>query len=305
MACNYPITAYKCEDGGIVFDERKGAVACELRLPCGQCDGCRLERARQWAVRCVHESMMYEENIFLTLTYNDENLPDREELLYRDFQLFMKRLRKEVCYYKKSSKHQGPYREIRFFMCGEYGEDNGRPHYHACIFNLDFQDKKIFKKTSAGSYIYTSETLDRIWGKGFATIGDVNFDSAGYVARYITKKSRKNMKEHFIDIETGEIFQKEDEFTKMSLKPGIGRRFYDKWKRDIFPHDHVVVNGKVMKPPKYYYKLLQEENENLYNELLEVRLEKSLGKAGDNTPERLETKELVLKASMKFLKREL
>lgn len=305
MACNYPITAFKCEDGSIVFDERKGAVACELRLPCGQCDGCRLERARQWAVRCIHESTLYDENVFVTLTYREADLPDREELLYRDFQLFMKQLRKKVCHYLPSKKHHGPFRPVRFFMCGEYGEHFGRPHYHACLFNIDFPDKVLWKKTSCGSDIFTSKLLDSLWKKGFASIGEVNFDSAGYVARYITKKSRKNCHEKFLDIETGEVFEKEREFTRMSLKPGIGNGFYKKWKSDIFPKDIVVMKGKAMKPPKYYYKMLAKEDEDMYNRIQELRIEKSLGKAGDNIPERLEVKELILKETMKFLKREL
>lgn len=303
MACNYPITAYKCYDGSIVFEERKGAVASELRLPCGQCVGCQLERARQWSVRCMHEAQMHERNCFITLTYNDEHLPVYGNLEYDDFQRFMKRLRKRF-----GSK------KIRFFMCGEYGDDRSRPHFHACLFGIDFDDREFLKVTKAGSRIYTSKVLDSVWTDkgggsiGFATVGDVTFDSAGYVARYVMKKrlGRAGSKEYeALDFETGEVFQREKEFCRMSLKPGIGYSFYQKWKGDIFPHDYVVVKGKRCKPPRYYTKKLADEDPQCYAEIQERRGLNAVESASDNTPARLEVKEKVLIAASKFLKREL
>lgn len=303
MACNYPIAAYKYRDGGIGFDECKGDVVQFLRLPCGVCTGCRLERSRQWAVRCLHEASLHEENCFITLTYNDEHLTAYEDLCYKDFQDFMKRLRKKFSHKK-----------IRFFMCGEYGENNGRPHYHACLFGHNFDDRIHLKVTSSGSKISTSKTLDDLWSDrnnnpiGFCTVGDVNFDSAGYVARYLMKKGLGRGHEsqyQEIDMETGEVYQKQREFNKMSLKPGLGHGFYKKWTKDIFPKDVCIVNGRETKPPRYYAKKFKDDDPESYEELQYLRYQRSLQSLLDNTEERLKVKEHVLKAKVKLLKREL
>lgn len=303
MACNYPIKAYKDRDGGIIFDETKGDVVQWLHLPCGVCEGCRLERSRQWALRCVHEASLYERNCFITLTYNNEHLTEFNNLCYSDFQLFMKRLRKKFQPIK-----------IRFFMCGEYGDKGDRPHYHACLFNIDFNDRVYFKTSKSGSKIYTSKTLDNLWcdrngdSIGYATVGDVNFDSAGYVARYIMKKRLGRNSERFYDeinLETGEVNRRTKEFNKMSLKPGIGSGFYDRWRSDMFPKDIAVVNGKATKPPKYYFKKLKESNPEMYEEIGFMRHGRALKSSEDNTEERLLVKEQVLKARSKLLIREM
>ena len=152
MACNSPLQAFQCLDGSVVFTERKGDVVRSLQLPCGKCLGCRLERSRQWAMRCMHEASLYERNCFITLTYNDAHLPANRNLEYSDFQKFMKRFRKRF-----------PSTKIRFYMAGEYGEKFGRPHFHACIFNFDFPDRKYLKTTGSGSKLYTSKLLESLW----------------------------------------------------------------------------------------------------------------------------------------------
>lgn len=310
MACNYPAQAYRVarrdRSGNVLFHEvvfkvaRGDDVVSDLRVPCGQCDGCRLERARQWAVRCVHEAQMHDRNCFITLTYNDENVPAHGDLVYRDFQLFMKRLR------KKFGKN------IRFFMCGEYGERRERPHFHACLFGIDFDDRVYFKTSASGSKVFTSATLQSLWSDrgggdiGFATVGELNFDSAGYVARYVMKKARGGSpREEICDLETGELYFRTEEFTRMSLKPGIGRSFFDRWRSDLFPKDVCVIDGVAMKPPRFYSLKLKESDPELYEELAYKRACKALVHAADNTPERLEVKERVLKAKAAFLKREL
>lgn len=309
MACNYPITAYRVGTFvkgkmfyEVVFEERKGDVVERLHLPCGKCLGCMLERSRQWAIRCVHEAKMHERNCFITLTYNDEHLPAYESLDYTDFQKFMKRLRKHAKGHK-----------IRFFMCGEYGDRRKRPHYHACIFGYDFMDRVLFKRTGSGSNIYTSEELQKIWSDnkenpiGFASVGDVTFDSAGYISRYVLKKSFGHMADHEykeIDMETGEVISREKEFVHMSLKPGIGYPFYKKYFSDVFPNDLVVADGVAMKPPKYYTKKLREEDADTHELVLARRMDKGIEK-GEETESRMLQKEKVLEASIKFLKREM
>jgi len=189
MACYKPLTAYltpwqinnsEAKDSKKVFRrvsfKEDADHSIQVSLPCGQCVGCRLERSRQWAVRCVHESQLHKENCFITLTYAPEHLPQNSSLDYRDFQLFMKRLRK---------RFTG--KSIRFYMCGEYGENFGRPHFHACIFGHNFDDLKLWK-TQNDVPLFRSKTLEELWPFGHSSVGTVTFESAAYVARYIMKK---------------------------------------------------------------------------------------------------------------------
>ncbi len=298
MPCYHPLSAYQCADGSIVFYESKRHDTVKsLSLPCGQCVGCRLERSRQWAIRCMHEAQMHTQNCFITLTYDDAHLPSDRSLHYRDFQLFIKRLRKRY-----------PGRRIRYYMAGEYGENFGRPHWHACIFGLDFDDKKLWKRTSANSLLYRSENLELLWPFGYSSIGDVTFESAAYVARYIMKKvTGKNAAEHYqeIDPDTGEITNRTPEFTKMSLKPGIGYEWYKQYTSDVYPHDYVVVRGKKVKPPKYYDKKYKIDNPYEFDELLYIREKSAKLNYADNTLERLAVKEQVAKAKLQKLKRNL
>lgn len=248
-------------------------------------------------MRCYHEASLYEQNCFITLTYNDDNLPDIGSLDYEAFQKFMKRLRK---------RYTG--KKIRFYMAGEYGDEKDRPHYHACLFNHDFEDKVYFRTTKAGSKIYTSKILDRLWPYGFNTIGEVTFESAAYVARYIMKKVQGNPQHanyQTIDKETGEVLYRDKEFTHMSLKKGIGQGWYEKWKTDVFPEDIVVIKGVACKPPKYYYEKLKKENPEMFEEIAYNRSEKAREKCADNTEDRRLVKEKVLSAKLTLLKREI
>lgn len=306
MACYHPINAFQCVDGSIVFDEtRKHDISRSLTLPCGKCIGCRLEKSRQWAMRCMHEAQLHENNCFITLTYDDKSLNGNYSLNYEDFQYFMKRFRESV--YRKYGK------KIRFYMAGEYGERFGRPHWHACIFGFDFPDKVPLKKTSSGSLIYKSDELASLWPYGYSSIGDVTFESAAYVARYIMQKAVKsNMSPDewkwantYSDIETGEIKERVPEFNKMSLKPGIGADWYKKYRSDVYPHDYVIVRGQKVKPPKFYDKKYKLEYPYEYDEILYNREKSAKLNSEDNTPERLLVKEQVAQAKLSKLKRTL
>lgn len=298
MPCYHPISAYQCADGSIVFQERRWFNTVKtLSLPCGQCIGCRLERSRQWAMRCMHEAQLHEKNCFITLTYDNTHLPSDGSLHYKDFQLFIKRLRKKF----------GNSR-IRYYMAGEYGENFGRPHFHACIFGHDFYDKKLWKRSSSGSMLYRSEDLELLWPFGYSSIGDVNFESAAYVARYIMKKvTGHNSKAHYTetDEETGEITTRKPEFNKMSLKPGIGYEWYKKYKLDVYPHDYVIIKGKKVKPPKFYDKKYKQDNPFEFDEILYKREINGKLNSEDNTLERLIVKEKVQNAKLQKLKRNL
>lgn len=237
MTCYHPLMAYRgrtrSQNGKfpIVFTPKDGYYDMPIQVPCGQCAGCRLDQSKQWALRCVHEAQVHDENCFITLTYNNENLPKDGSLNKRDFQLFMKRLRKKY--------GEG----IRYYMCGEYGERYSRPHYHACIFGFDFPDKELWKNEK-GVRLYRSKSLEILWEYGYSSIGEVNFETAAYVARYVRKKL--NNKLDFV------YEGKQKEFALMSRRPGLGRAWYEKYKGDCYPKDFVTHKGKKLKPPRYY-----------------------------------------------------
>jgi len=298
LPCYHPIAAYQTVDGQVVFSERRYFdISRTLSLPCGQCVGCRLERSRQWAMRCLHEAKLHANNCFITLTYSDEHLPNDRSLHYRDFQLFMKKLRKKFG------------SNIRFYMCGEYGEKFDRPHFHACIFGFDFPDRKYWKQTGSGSKLYRSEELEKLWKYGFSSIGDVNFESAAYVARYIMKKvtgqGKHDQHYKFTDLSTGEVLEKKPEFNKMSLKPGIGYEWFKKFRSDVYPHDYVIINGRKVRPPKYYDLKYSKESPFEWEEVQQKRIDTAKANFEDNTDERLLVKETITKARVKMLKREL
>lgn len=279
-------------EGNVVF-HKNAKIIKEFDLPCGQCIGCRLERSRQWAMRCMHESTMHEKNCFITLTYDDENLPNRNSLAYEEWVRFAKRLRKHT----KIEK-------IRFYMCGEYGEQTGRPHYHAIIFGYDWEDKLYHATSPTGDKLYTSEALSKIWGKGHSLIGNVTFESAAYVARYIMKKiTGKQAEDHYLRVDELGAYNLEPEFSGMSLKPGIGKTWFDKYKKDVYNNDYVIINGTPTRPPKFYDKILKQEYREEYDILKEEREQEAYENRKENTNERLEVKRQVTTAKINHLKR--
>ena len=290
--------AYQLSDGSVVFRE-SGDVVRSLTLPCGQCRGCRLERSRQWAIRCMHEARMHENNCFLTLTYDNDHAPSDRSLNYAHFQKFMKDFRKKC--------GSG----IRFYMAGEYGEKFERPHFHACIFGFDFPDKTVWKRTASGSIIYRSKLLESIWTRGYSSIGDVTFESAAYVARYVMKKvnvSNKtplHLRDHYetTDFETGEIKDRVPEFNKMSLRPGIGYGFYEKFHSDMYTTDKAVINGREVKIPRYYDKKFAEDFPEAFESIQLERFIDAQSRFEDNTDERLAVKEQVSNAKIGRLRR--
>ena len=184
---------------------------------------------------------MKTDNCFITLTYNDENLPFGGNLEKHHFQKFMKRIRK---------KHG----KMRYFHCGEYGETTLRPHYHAILFGYRPSDPELFS-TQGENKLYESKTLRETWGLGHTTFGELTFETAAYVARYITKKVNGDPAvEHYraIDAETGEIFDRQPEYCTMSRKPGIGLTWLEKYGQDTYQKDEVILRSRAMKPPRAY-----------------------------------------------------
>jgi hypothetical protein len=291
----------------IVFSVKDAYSDRSEQIPCGQCIGCRLDRSRIWAIRCMHEASMFDNNCFITLTYDDEHLPFDGSLNKDDWQKFMKRLRKRFKGMQEvisSDKSSFP---IRYFHAGEYGDRLGRPHYHACLFNFDFEDKEFFKTVNE-QHLYTSKTLQELWPFGFSTIGSVTFDSAAYVARYIMKKIYgDSADEHYsrFDPITGELRRLLPEYCTQSRRPGIAANWYTKFSADVYPDDFVVVNGRKVKPPKYYDSKLEMVDPYLFEDIKHERYVASRKHLDNNTPDRLEVREKVKMASLGYLIRDL
>jgi hypothetical protein len=233
MSCSSPLKASLDIDGSITFSPKKAIQGLEpFLLPCGQCLACRLNKGKEKAVRAWHESRMHDNNIFLTLTYDEEHLKS-PKLQYRDFQLFMKKLRKTV----------PPTQKIPVMVTGEYGEINKRPHFHALIFNYYPSDAKHERDSDLGHRIYTSDKIKELWGKGRHDFGDITIDSANYVARYAAKKLVHG---HDQDHDYHPIH-------KTSSKNAIGKSWIEKYYKQTFANGYVVLqNGKKASIPRYY-----------------------------------------------------
>jgi hypothetical protein len=299
MACFYPLDGWlarRANPSGkrsIVFDKSAGFIDRPMSVPCGQCIGCRLERSRQWAVRCMHEASEHQDSCFVTLTYSDENMPHGGSLTHRHFQKFMKRLRKKT-----------PGR-MRFFMCGEYGPLLDRPHYHALLFGRSFYDQVKTGISESGEDVFMSPELASIWKLGICTVQAVTFKSAAYVSRYACKKvTGEQAEEHYKRVDaTGQEYQVEPEYARMSNRPGIGARWYERFGNEVFPQDFVVMEGRKVRPPSYYFKLLERDSEAKALLVKHARVKAAANYAENNTIDRLRVREKVTLARTSQLKR--
>ena len=248
MVCYHPLDGFysrevnKSGKRSLTFNRNASHSGVSVRVPCGRCIGCRLERSRQWAMRCMHEKRLHKDNCFVTLTYDNKHLPEAGTLVKRDLQLFMKRLR--------NARGSG----VRFYACGEYGSLNRRPHYHLILFNVAFPDKVFSRNAKGGEKLYTSSELSTYWPFGFHLIGDVTFESAAYVARYIVEKLNGSLAPSRYDVVDGDgvVHSRLPEFTLMSRRPGIGSGWFDKYGKHAYEHDSVIMRGREVRPPKYY-----------------------------------------------------
>jgi len=243
MPCFHPLKGYRLTGGGLTQNKAHSATHAPMTVPCGQCIGCRQDRARDWSVRIRHEATLHDESSFLTLTYSDEHLPANESVNVRDLQLFFKRLRKQI----EPTK-------VRYYACGEYGDETRRPHYHAIVFGYDFPDKKKYRKSKTGHILYRSETLDGLWPSGQCDIGNVTRETGSYVARYCLKKVTGPPSE-------AHYGGRQPEFAVMSTRPGIGYGWFQKYESDAFPSAFIVLNGQKYPVPRYYKSKLRSRYE--------------------------------------------
>lgn len=313
MPCYKPLKAYKTPTGKIIFYDSPGVK--EFPIPCQRCIGCRLDKSKEWAMRCMHEASLHDQNSFITLTYNDKNLPYNTSLVKEDVQKFFKRLRKRI-----------QPKKIRYYYCGEYGDKNGRPHYHILLFGYNYPDwVRLPHKSPSGRDLYTSPILEKDWKLGFVQIGDVTYESAAYTARYIMKKvmgkgkdeidpktGLKPYERYAYDELTGEVTGIHEilpEYTSMSRgrrsdnNGGIGYRWHTRYSSDTYK-DSITVNGFPNKVPRYYDQLLQEKNPDLADDIKAQRALKAY-ESTDNSPDRLKAREKVAKAKTTKLTRSL
>ncbi|WNK13891.1 MAG: replication initiator protein [Microvirus sp.] len=280
MRCYHPLKAFRTSSGVSFSELARDDHVGDIELPCGQCIGCRERRASEWTLRVMHEATCHDTSCFVTLTYSPEHLPPGGTLDHRHFQLFMKRLRKRF----------GP---SRFYMCGEYGPLDSRPHYHAVLFGVDFRSTwRHAGKSRSGSIFYSSSTLTSLWGLGICSVQPLTRETAGYCARYILKKQLgRNASYDLVDSD-GVVTPRRPEYAAMSLKPGIGAEWFHKFSSDVLSGDSVVADGAEKRVPRYYDKL--SKRMGVEADLVAMqRAERGRRTVEDSTPERLAVRERV------------
>ena len=241
--CLFPQSATLTDLGRIVFTPQG-----EIKLPCGKCTECISKRAIEWATRARHEISTHSENSFITLTYNEENLPSIL-VVKTEFQKFIKKLRKFLK------------RPIRYMVSHEYGTNTFRPHHHAIIFGYNPKNQKFLKNTKKGEKLYTSNEMEKLWTHGFHSIGIANEKTAYYIAAY----SLKGKKHYLPDATTGEFIQVSD-CMDCSKRPAIGYNFYSENYQQLIDSNQIL--------PRYYLKKLKDDHPELFEEYENNRLTK-------------------------------
>lgn len=260
------------------------------------CVGCRLERARQWAMRCMHEKRLHSASAWLTLTYRNERLTFLENglatLVKRDVQLFLKRLR------------SGRQSELRYFMCGEYGETTQRPHYHVLMLNTSFPDMKFHKRSRSGKNLFASAELDGVWKLGDCLIGEVDFESCAYTAGYMLKNDYVvGRLEEYKEAQARRLAGRQEEYIAMSLKPGLGAGYWSKYQDEICQHDSVIVRGHEVSIPRFYSERWKKKDLASFEKAARLRRARARKKALENTNWRMHHRECFLIAKRRFWKR--
>lgn len=226
--CLLPIRASLPEDGGRPKLDPEG----ELKLPCGKCHICISKRAIDWATRVRHEISQHNENCFLTLTYNNENLCS-QFTVKSHFQKFMKRLRKKLD------------NKIKYMVSYEYGTKTFRPHMHAIIFGYTPANQVLERTTESGSKLYVSEEISKLWDKGYHSIGEANEKTAYYIASYALKGKEREI----MHPDTGETITIRDSMT-VSKRPAIGADYLHKNYKQLVDSETPL--------PRFYIKTLEK-----------------------------------------------
>lgn len=274
----YKAQIYRSHDaiGGLEEDLKKSIGIETQKIPCGKCIGCRLDYSREWANRGFLEAKCWKDNYFVTLTYDDMNLPTQEwldtddegnytrsirhPLIPEDFTKFMKKLRKELG------------NGIRFMGCGEYGTEGKRPHFHIILFNAKLPKESFYKPRIINNEMYFQNTIiEKCWKKGLSNVSEASWNNIAYTARYITKKINGDMETEHYD-EYGNV----KEFFRTSRNGGIGKFYYDAHKNEIYKNDEIIVKNRQgavsYKPPKYFDDMYEKEQPKKMKEIKRRRL---------------------------------
>jgi len=250
VPCTAPGRGYRplptAETRKLVFSAREGFSDRPVNVPCGKCNGCIGDRARDWAIRAHCEAQMHPWSTFATFTYAE--MPARASLSMTDWQNLAKRMREAF----------GPF---RFLTSGEYGTRYQRPHLHSLLFGLDFPDKVPSGRSASGELLYRSPELEKVWDFGRVDLGDVTVKSAGYVARYSAEKiEAASIPEYYrrVDPFSGETWNVRPEFITMSRRPGLGFSWFQRFGSEVFPADRITIHGTHYPVPEYFLRQLSE-----------------------------------------------
>ena len=268
MKCRYQYYLYSWYENGKLINTSNPALAKQHEkdpsfrakiVPCGRCIACRISKAHDWAVRGILESYCHEKSSFITLTYDDEHLPKNLSVSKVEFDKFVKRLRENL-----SRKYPGVL--VKVLGSGEYGDHSLRPHYHAIVYGFDFPDRQPLYRFKGNQY-FTSPFLSELWEFGNHVIGEVNLTTITYCAKYVIKKvTGDRAAEHYGD--------RDPEFGYYPRRPALGREFFEKYTSDFFPKDFITIEGKKHPMPRYFYKRLEADFPELFNEVRFSRLVK-------------------------------
>lgn len=271
MACTKPLSGWYAKQPNVAtgkypvtFTFAEADTSRPIDIACGRCIACRIDRGAQWGQRIMHEARMYDENWFVTLTYDDQELPRTPTGLPTlrpiDMVNFMKRLRRRQ---ERENGHR-----FRFYQAGEYGEVTGRPHHHAILFGIHLSDiEPVSARAGAHARYFRSMQVEDAWNHGAVILGGVTPETANYVASYVTKKITGEM--------AAEHYQgRTPEYATMSRRPGIGRAFLERYLSDMYPSDEIAIVGtdRTRKPPRYYDDTLKKLDQELHEEVTEARL---------------------------------
>lgn len=257
MACYQPITLWAQQQYAWEVSHHK--------VGCGLCLGCRKEQARHWTVRCLHESTQHDESVFVTLTYDEDWLPQYGTLSPEDSRAFIKRLRR----YHEATRAETWERTLSYYLVGEYGDLSSRPHYHALLFGISFPDKRIARTDPSGN-VWESKILSKLWRYGRSEFSTVTPGSAAYVTQYATKKvaAKDGGVEKFyddagnsfyhpriytrVDDRTGELVPVVPEYSRVSKNPAVGKRWIAKYYQDVYPRDYVLDESLTVQSDREY-----------------------------------------------------
>jgi len=332
MGCKAPLQALRNGAGairllprfvqGLDLNGRLAFGESVLELPCGKCAQCRVARAQEWALRCHHEAQFHRHDdgspnaAFVTLTFENEGLAFRElkygthplSLSVRDWQLFAKRLRQHIArQHRRREKKLGlvpsdpP--KFKFFAVGEYGREKLRPHYHVLLFGWDFSEDRVQCTDEGGMSFFLSPTLEKLWGYGRTDIRPMTPETINYVCRYVVKKLTGEDANRFlqrIDPDTGDVITVAPEFAVMSRNPGIGARWFDRFKDDVYPDNFVILKGRPTRVPRYYANRLKQQDPERAEAVADKAKEKAKKFLPEKITNRRKVKVKVTKARIKL-----